>query len=90
MDEAKQQQAKEQQVTQQAAEQGAATLRRPGHSRFPDGWRHLKLVLGVMTALLVVTAAGKLIDWWCLQPPVWLAAREFLLAALGFWGQPVV
>ena len=86
-----QQQANKQQQPRPAATVPETGTTRPkSSSRFPAGWRHLKLDLSVFAVLLLITAAGKLVGWWCVQPPAWLAVRETVLAACRWWGAAVV
>jgi cation transport ATPase len=85
------QQVKEEQPAASGNKERTQELRhRPGRSRFPEGWRHLKLVLGVFAVLLVAAAAGQISDWLTAQPPSWLQAREQIAKALAQGGPAVV
>jgi cation transport ATPase len=77
------QQVKEEQPAASGNKERTQELRhRSGRSRFPEGWRHLKLVLGVFAVLLLVTVAGQISAWLTAQLPSWLQAREQLTQAL--------
>ena len=65
-------------------------LHRSGRSRYPEGWRHLKLSLGVFAVLLLVTAAGQLTAWLVLQPFSWLQFYEQVCQAVAYFGPVVV